>query len=168
MAENNDNSPKEGAVSWQAGYSRLENQYALALSADNLYGCYTRNGKVLLDNINKETLSVNGTLELPDASFLSGMAADREGNVYLLEAKEEGAGLWRVDADGSLQDYIELQLEDTDDAEELFLKGIDTDPNGYFYVWCEMQVPEIEIIENMELEVWHYVDRVYVKYRVHG
>ena len=158
------NSLKENEVSWQADYSRLENRYDLTLTTDyNIYGCYTEGGQVLLDNIEKENFSVKETFVLPDASLTAGMAADREGNLYLLENREDSSGFWKVDAGGSLQDYARMELEDTEDAEDIYLKGIYTDQNGYFYVWCEMIVPEMEMLEGHEREVWHWEDRVYVK-----
>lgn len=128
---------KEDNLSWQASYSRLENRYTLALAADHIYGCCSRDKQFLLDNVNRDDLSVNRTFVLSDASFISGMASDQEGNVYLLENKEDGARLWKVDADGSMQDGIEMELEDTEGAENLLLKGIETDESGNFCVWCE-------------------------------
>ena len=103
------NSLRENAISWQASYSRLENRYALALVADHLYGCYVKDDQILLDIINREDISVNETLVLSDASFIVGMAADQEGNIYLLGNKGESTGLWRISAEGNLQDYVEME-----------------------------------------------------------
>ena len=160
--ENNTEFPSdETSVSWQADYFRLENRYDLTLSTDcNIFGCYIEAGKVLLDNIEKENFSVKETFILSDASLIEGMAADREGNVYLLENRENSSGFWKVDADGSLQDYVKMDLEDTEDAEDMYLKGIYSDQSGYFYVWCEMIVPEMEMLEGYDTEVWHGEDRV--------
>lgn len=156
-------SSKESALSWQADYARLENCYNLALAADRIYGCYSGNGQVLLDSMNRENLSVSGTAALPDTSAISGLTEDGEGNVYLLESKEDDVSLWKIASDGSLQDEIEIDLEGVESENDLRLKGIDTDAEGHFYVWCEVLVPEIEVINNRESEVWHFEDRVYVK-----
>lgn len=156
---------KDNVISWQASYFRLENSYDLALAAEHLYGCYVKDDRILLDIINKEKCFVEETLVLPDASFIAGMAADQGGNVYLLGNKGDSTGLWKIDAGGSLQDYKEMELEDTEKAQDLLLKGIYTDQNGYLFVWCEMIVPEIETFESGEREVWHWEDRVYIKGR---
>lgn len=160
-AENN--GVKENAVSWQADYFRLENRYALALVADHLYGCYVQDDRILLDIINKQDIVVKETLVLSEFSHIAGMAADQEGNVYLLGNKGENTGLWRIDAEGNLQDYGKMELEETDKVQDMLLKGIYTDENGYLFVWCEILVPETEIFEGREREVWHWEDRVYVK-----
>lgn len=154
---------KDNVISWQASYSRLENQYDFALAADHIYGCYVKEDRILLDIINKEEFFVEKTLVLSDVSFIAGMAADQGGNVYLLGNKGDSTGLWKIDAGGSLQDYKEMELEDTEKAQDLLLKGIYTDQNGYLFVWCEMIVPEIETSEGRESEVWHWEDRVYIK-----
>lgn len=150
-------------ISFQARYSPLENQYVLALAADQLYGCYYNDGQILLDRIKKDSSSAHETLALPGATLIAGMAADMQGNVYLLGNKGEDTGFWRVDPEGNLQEYAEMELEDTDRAQDLLMKGIYTDQNGYIFVWCEMTVPGTELIEGWETEVWHWEDRVYVK-----
>lgn len=155
---------QEGAVSWKENHSLLERQYALALSTErNIYGCYVKDDEVLLDSIDKESLSVKETFVLSGATLISGMAADREGNVYILDVREENACIWKVDADGRFQDPVSINLESTKDAKDLFLKGVYTDQNGYLYVWCKMSVSEEIMEEDTVIEVWHEVDRVYVK-----
>ena len=155
---------QEGAVSWKENHSLLERQYALALSTErNIYGCYVKDDDVLLDSIDKEGFSVKETFVLSDAMLISGMAADWEDNVYILDVREESACIWKVDADGRFQDPVSITLESTKDAKDLFLKGVYTDQNGYLYVWCEMSVSEEKMEEGTVIEVWHEVDRVYVK-----
>lgn len=150
-------------ISWQAAYFPLENQYTLALAADQLYGCYIRDGQAFLDRMDKDAGAACETLTLPEVSLITGLAADGEGSVYLLGDREEGTGFWKMDEKGTLQDYGEMELEDTQRADELRFKGIFTDPAGRLFVWCEMCVPEMELAEGHEREVWHYEDRVYVK-----
>ena len=159
--DNNDS--KEDAISWQASYDQLGNQYDLALAADDLYGCYVKDDRILLDIINKQELLVKDTLVLSDATFVAGMTADQDGNIYLLGNKGESTGLWKIDTEGNLQDYAEMELENTEKVSDLFLKGIYTDQYGYLFVWCEMLAPEMEMIEGRESEVWRFEDRVYVK-----
>lgn len=141
--------------SWQADYSRLENQYELAVAAGNIYGCYIRDGKVFIDSINKENITVDGSFALPDASSILGMTADMEGNAYLLGTEGDNTGFWKIDANNNLRDFVKMELEDTEDADEIFLKGIYSGQRGNLYVWCEMQVPKREMIEDREREVWY-------------
>ncbi|MCM1500762.1 MAG: hypothetical protein NC124_20075, partial [Clostridium sp.] len=151
-------------ISWKESYSRLEKQYVFALAADcNIYGCYIKDNEVLLDSIDKENFLVNETFVLPDAVLISGMAADQEGNIYILDNREKSAGIWKIDAAGHLQDYVNMNLESTGDAIDLLLKGVYTVQNGYSYIWCEMLIPEEKKVEGTVREVWHYIDRVYVK-----
>lgn len=150
-------------ISWQAAYFPLENRYTLALAAEQLYGCYIKDGQAFLDRMDKDAGSACETLALPEVSLITGLAADGEGSVYLLGDREEGTGFWKMDAKGTLQDYGEMELEDTERADELRFKGIFTDSAGHLFVWCEMCVPEMELFEGHEREVWHYEDRIYVK-----
>ena len=149
--------------SWQADYSRLENQYELAVVADNIYGCYVKDDKVLIDSINKEDLSVEDSFALPDASSILGMVADTEGNIYFLVDQGESTGFWKIDTDGNLQDFVKLELENTEEADNILLKGIYADQSGNLYIWCEMMVPKTELIGDIESKAWHYEDRVYIK-----
>lgn len=157
---------QEGVVSWKESYSRLERQYESALATDcNIYGCYIKENEVLLDSVDKESFSVKETFVLSGAVLISGMAADQEGNVYILDDREVSAGIWIVDADGRFQDHVSMNLEGTEDAANLLLKGVYTDQNGYLYIWCGMLVAEEKTEEGRVLEVWHDIDRVYVKDR---
>lgn len=157
---------QEGTVSWKENHSQLERKYALALTTEcNIYGCYIKNDEVLLDSIDKESLSVKETFVLSGALLISGMAADQEGNIYILDDRQESAVIWKNDADGRFQDHVSMNLENTEDADDLFLKGVYTDQNGYLYVWCEMMASEEKMVEGTIREVWHDVDRVYVKDR---
>ena len=149
--------------SWQSGYSRLENRYELAVATESIYGSYIRDGRVIVDSINKDNLSVEDSFTLPGVFSLLKMTTDAEGNVYLLGNQGESAGFWKIDADGNLHDFTELELEDTEEADDLLLKGIYADQGGNLYIWCEMSVPEMELVGNIEREVWHYEDRVYIK-----
>lgn len=135
------------------------------MTEDSLYGCYSRNDRMMLDCIDKEDLSVNWTADLSELSLTGGVGVDRDGNVYLLETEEGQARLWKVETDGTVRDCGTLGLEDTERADELSMKGIDTDGEGNFYIWCEMIVPVQRKVENesQTSEVWHYEDRVYVK-----
>lgn len=156
--DNNINSSLENPViSWQADYTQLENPYDFALATDCIYGCYVKDDQILLDIINKQDISAKETLTIPNAVFIMGMTSDQEGNVYLMGNNGESMGFWRIDTDGNLQDYAEMELENTEGTQDLFLKGIYTDQNGTLFIWCEM------LAEDEESEVWHWEDRVYAK-----
>ena len=159
----NQNDPKEEPHSWQASYHPLENRYDLALAAGAIYGCVQDDGRVSIDSINKEGFRLEGNCVLPDASVALGLAADGEGGVYLLESRKEGAVLWRISGDGRAAAEAGIKLEDMEEADDLALRGIQTGPDGYFYLWCEMIVPEMEIMEGRETEIWHDAARIYVK-----
>lgn len=149
--------------SWQAEYSILADRYEQAVATDKLYGYRVKDGQVVIDSINRETLSVDESFVLSGVSSLFRMDADAEGNVYLLGEQGESAGFWRIDTDGVLQDFVRMELEDTEEADDILLKGIYTDQSGNLYVWCEMFVPELERIGDIEETVWHCEDRVYIK-----
>ena len=154
---------EEGAVTWQPEYFPLEKAYTQVLAAgETLYGLSDRDGRTWLDSIGKETLSVEGTVSLADAALQSGMAVDKNGNLYV-PAEGEETGLWRIDTKGGSQEYEKIELEDYSRRNNLFLKGIGTDTRGYTYFWCGLQIPKTEKIDGMEQEVWYMADRVYVK-----
>jgi len=144
-------------ISWQAKYTPLENPYVFTLATDRIYGCYVKDDQILLDMISKQDISAKETLTIPDASFIMGMASDREGNVYLMGNSGESTGLWRIDTEGKLQDYAEMELENTEGTEDLLMKGVFTDQSGTLFIWCEM------LVEDEESGAWHWEDRVYVK-----
>lgn len=164
-----DDSRDRGPVTWQPEYFSLENSYTQILPAGrNLYGLYDREGQTLLDKIGKESLSVEGTVTLPDISLSSGIAADSEGNIYLLEPGETSESLWKIYMEDSSGENPEIEkeeaeLEDASGENNLILKGIARDEKGYCYVWCEMMIPRTEKIEGRESTVWYVADRVYVK-----
>lgn len=164
QTENRPNSSREDwPVSWQAEYFSLENDYTKILSADQtLYGLFARDGQILLDKIKKETLTIEETFVLPDVSLQSGMAVDPEGALYFLEQGTEGTQLCRIDETKDARDMEKTALEDTAEAADLLLKGVETDASGYRYVWCQMILPETARIEGGESEVWYSADRVYV------
>ncbi|MCM1056297.1 MAG: extracellular solute-binding protein [Firmicutes bacterium] len=161
IAENS--SSDHNAFSWQARYYPLADQYDYVLAADRLYGCALREDQVSIDiyDINdlmgKQELSAGQTLTIPDASSVMGMASDGEGNVYLMGNKGESIGLWRIDTEGTLQEYTEIEPENTEGISDLSLKGIYTDRDGTFYIWCGL------LAEDKESQSWHWEDRVYVK-----
>ncbi len=154
---------EDNAASWHADYSQLGKQYILALALDHLYGCYVKDDRILLDVMDKQDFAVTETMVVSEAAYIAGMAADQQGNIYLWGNKGESAGYWRIDIEGNQQDFAEMELEDTERASDLSLEGIYTNQDGNIFVWCKMLVPETEIIEGMEREVWHWEDRVYVK-----
>ena len=152
-----------GPVTWEPSCFRLEKSYDQMLATgDALYGCGASNGQTRLDSIGKETLTVEGSVTLLDISLQSGIAADREGYVYLLEEGEEGAVLCRIDPKAEASDYEKTELEDSGNADNMFLKGVETDSRGRCYVWCGMLIPGTEGIDGVEREVWREADRVYV------
>ena len=153
----------QSVISWQADYFRLGNQYAQALAAEDIYGCYLEDDRILLDVVDRQDFAVKETLALSGATEVTGMAVGQEGVVYLLGSKGESTGLWRIDPEGNLSDCVEMELEDTEEVVDLSLKGIYTDQDGILFVWCEMMASETEMIEGMESDVWHWEDRVYVK-----
>lgn len=111
---NINSSPDNHAVTWKADYSQLENPYVLALATNLIYGCYVKDDQILLDIINKQDISTKETLTISNAVVIMGMASDQEGNVYLMGNSGESMGLWRIDNEGKLQDYAEMELENTE------------------------------------------------------
>lgn len=161
---NTENKDNNDTFAWNAAYSELNTCYTLALTTDSaIYGCYLQANQVLIDRVNKVDLSERVTFALTGVSYVSGMTADQEGNVYVLTGEEENAAIWKLSADGSFHDFLDLEFEDLEKADDFYLKGIFADSDGHFYVWCEMILPEMEMIDGFETEVWHYASRVYVK-----
>ena len=157
------NSPRETVSSWNARYYQLADQYDYVLAADRLYGCAIREDQATIDiyDINaihdKQELSAEQTLTIPDASSVLGMASDREGNVYLMGNKGGSTGLWKINTEEDIPEYIEIEPEDAEGVSDFSLKGIDTDRDGTLFIWCEL------LAEDEESQVWHWEDRVYVK-----
>ena len=153
----------QGPVTWQPAYFPLENAYTQVLAAGGtFYGVYERDGETWLDSMDQQTLEAEG-IPLPEGVVLDcGMAADREGNLYL-PTEEEETGLWKIDA--SSGEYERIELEDCLRKNCLVLKGIETDAEGYSYVWGNLMIPTMQMIDGTEQEVWYTADRVYVKDR---
>lgn len=150
---------------WQAAYFPLETAYTQILSSGRtFYALSDGGGQVHVDCIGKETLAMEGTVSLQNAALQSGMAADEDGNLYLPAAGEE-TGLWKIDTKGGSQEYEKIELEDYSAKNSLVLRSVETDSEGYSYIWCELAIPQMRDIEGMESEVWYEADRVYVKDR---
>ena len=154
---------EDGPITWQAAWFPLENAYSQVFSAGGkFYGLAREGGPTRLDIINKESLTVEGTALLENAAPDSGIGADKDGNLYV-PARGEETGLWKIDLKGDSPNYEKIELEDCSDRNDPFLKGIETDSEGYTYIWCGMSVPKTEKADGMEREVWYMADRVYVK-----
>lgn len=155
----------EGPVIWEPAYFPLEKAYAQILSAgQTFYGLFDSGGGTWLDSIGKDSLTVEGEVSLQDVALQSGIAADKDGNLYLPAAGEE-TGLWKIDTKNGSGTYEKVELEDYSDRNCLVLRGIETDSEGYCYIWCELVIPQMRDIEGVEREVWYETDRVYVKDR---
>ena len=161
--ETGKHSQESGISSWQADYLTLMNRYDMAVAADKIYGCFYQGNQVILESIDRQTGAVDNTFTLSGASYLSGMVADKAGNVYILGNQGENSGLWKITCDGQLQDFSEMELEDTEEALDISPKGIFTDQRGYLYLWCGMEIPRIEMAGVYETKVYYSVDRIYVK-----
>lgn len=154
------------AMSWNAEYHSLPKQYMMALAAnDSVYGCYVEDERIILESIDQGTCSVTETFVLAetDNMLAMGMTADQECNVYVMGSRDSDPGIWKLNAYGELQDFTLLELEDTARVLNFALKGIFTDSDGYVYIWCEMIVPGTWEDGKYVEDLWHLVDRVYVK-----
>ena len=156
-------SVEEQNTIWQASFYQLKTPYKLMVISDNLYGCYIRENHVLVDSVNKETQAVDATFDLGNAALISGMRADQNGNIYVLGKREDSTGMWRIGADGTFQDFTPMELEDAGDGSDIFLKGVYAGTDGLLYVWCEMEIPELRMVEGIELTINNNTDRVYIR-----
>lgn len=162
---------KGGPVIWQPAYLQLEKPYTQILAADHtLYGCYTESGQMLLDSIEKGSLSANAdlsakTVTLPHIDMYSGIAADPEGYAYFLEAGEGGVWLCRIDPRTDASAPEKIELKDSQDVGDMRLKAVMADERGYLYIWCGLSIPRTERIDGVESQIWSEADRVYVMNR---
>ncbi len=171
QASQEDQEWKGGPVTWQPTYVQLEKPYTQILADDHtLYGYYTESGQMMLDNIEKESLSANAdfsakTVLLPHIDIYSGIAADQEGYAYFLEAGEGDVWLCRIAprADASVPEKIELK--DSQDVGDMRLKAVMADERGYLYIWCGLSIPRTERIDGVDCQIWSEADRVYVMNR---
>ena len=98
---------QEDVVTWKEKCTPLGRQYRMALATKNcIFGCYMEHERVFLDSIDKERFTVDETFELSNAARISGMAANREGSVYILDRRENNTGIWEIDSDGAFHDYV--------------------------------------------------------------
>ncbi len=152
-----------GSITWQPSYLQLEKPYTQILASDHaLYGCLTDNGKTLLDIIDKDSMTIEKAVPLPDMDMYAGIAADREGYAYFLETGEGGTALGRIDLKADVPNPQKIELKDSQDVEDMRLKGVMADERGYIYVWCGLAIPSIERIDGVDSEIWREADRVYV------
>ena len=161
--------PKTEEISWRAGYTAMENRYDfVAMAGDIIYGCRQVNNQIVVESMDKETLSVQKQLLLPDVSYLQSMTADGQGNVYLLGEQDGRTVFWTLDGEGNLQENPDMTPEDTENARFVELRGAYADGRGYLYFHYGMAVPEAEIPDREPNEdgipdVYVFVDRIYVK-----
>lgn len=161
--------PETEEISWRAGYTAMENRYDfVARAGDIIYGCRQENNQIVVESMDKETLSVQKQLLLPDVSYLQSMTADGQGNVYLLGEQDGRTVFWTLDGEGNLQENPDMTPEDTENARFVELRGVYADGRGYLYFHYGMAVPEAEIPDREPNEdgipdVYVFVDRIYVK-----
>ena len=149
--------------SWQADYLTLTNRYDMAVAADKIYGCFYQGDQAIIESLDRQTAAVDNTFTLSGVTYLSGMVADKAGNVYILGNRGENSGLWIIEGDGSFRDFSEMELEDTEEVLDISPKGIFADQRGYLYLWCGMEIPRMEMAGAHEIKVYYSVDRIYVK-----
>lgn len=155
--------PQGSSASWKADYLTLTNRYDMAVTADKIYGCFFQGDQAIIERLDRQTAAVDSTFTLEGVSYLSGMVADNAGNVYILGNQGETSGLWKINGDGQLQDFSEMELEDTEEAMYISPKGIFADQRGYLYLWCGMEIPRVEMAGMYDIKVYYSVDRIYVK-----
>ena len=162
-------SPKDEEISWRADYSAMENRYDLVtVAGDAVYGCRQENGQVIVEYLDKESLSVQERFPLSEVSYVQSMAADGQGNIYLLGNKGGDTVLWVLDREGNLQEKPDMTPEDTENARFVELRGVYADGRGNLYFHYGMAVPEVEIPDREPNEdgipdVYVFVDRIYIK-----
>ena len=156
-------------ISWRAAYNAMENRYDfVTVCGDAVYGCRQESGKVTVEYLDKGSLSVQKQYPLPDVSYMQSMAADGQGNIYLLANKDGSTVFWTLDGEGNLQENPDMTPEDTENARFVELRGVYADGRGYLYFHYGMAVPEAEIPDREPNEdgipdVYVFVDRIYVK-----
>ncbi|MCH5337432.1 MAG: extracellular solute-binding protein [Acetatifactor sp.] len=161
-------SPGTEEISWRAAYNAMENRYyRVAVAGDAIYGCRQENSQVAVDYLERESLSVQKCFPLPDVFYVQSMAADGQGNVYLLENKGGDTVFWKLDREGDLQENPEITLEDTENAVFIEPRGVYADGRGHLYFHYRMSVPETEIPDREPNKdgipnVYVDVDRIYV------
>lgn len=156
-------SVKEENMTWQVSFYQLGIPYVYTVISNHIYGCYIKENHVLVDSIDKKTQVVDATFDLGNTSFISGMQADQDGNIYVLGEREERMGMWQIGTDGTFQDFTSMELEGAGDGSDIFMKGIYAGEDGLLYVWCEMEIPEIRMVEGIELTINSNTDRVYIR-----
>lgn len=158
------NTNKREEETWQAYHFALGKRYdVVTVTKDSIYGCYEENGELMIACLDKEDFSLEREIALPEVTYVQGMEADGEGNVYVFGEKAGEDGFWKIDMEGNFQEIADMALEDTENALFMTLKGIFADGNEHFYIWYEMSVPEDGPDENGVENVYDWVDRVYVK-----
>lgn len=156
-------------ISWRAAYNAMENRYDfVTVSGDSIYGCRQESGNVTVEYLDKGSLSVQKQYLLPDVSYMQSMAADGQGNIYLLANKDGSTVFWTLDREGNLQEKPDMIPEDTETARFVELQGVYADGRGYLYFDYGMALPEAEIPDREPNEdgvpdVYVFVDRIYVK-----
>ncbi len=168
---------KEEEISWQDTHVSLGDLYDGVTVRDGvIYGyCENENGiKVISQDL--QSGEVLQTVELEDASNVQNIAADEEGNIYLLELSEDGFDgiFWKIDIQGQIMTIDDIVLEGYNTKFSCAPKNIYVDEGGYFYLWFKMTIPVedfdsyyLEFFDNAGLDVNEFtataVDRIYVK-----
>ncbi len=140
-----------------------------------IYSCYQTEGEVHVICQNKSDGSVVREVTVPGITRITDIQANASGNIYLTGEKEDASAFLQIDSTGNINSFENAVLEDTENAmRAVDSKGMFTDANGLYYLWCELCIPSEEIYEEEEYarlvqedpllkDAYGYVERIYVK-----
>ena len=154
--------PDEGKQrSWNVVHTALGNSFELAaVREDRVYGCFCADGGYSVSVQNIVTGEIEGDYFIQDAVSIQSLSVDAQGKICLFGATEQGNVLWQIDPEGEISETENIELAEI--GNHVSWKAFMTDPNGFCYLWYQLDVPCSEVYEDGREDVYTFLDRIYV------
>jgi hypothetical protein len=172
-----DTESKEETIVWLDSHVALSSHYdGIAVRDNVVYGYYEDENGTQVVSCDVQSGEILQSVKIDDVTEVQGITADVQGNIYLVELEDPGAGgiLWKIDTHGKATVVDDIVLEDLSDDGFFILKNIYVDESGYIYFECQTSVlvkdfdnALLDFFESAGLDTNDFdatmVDRIYVK-----
>ncbi len=124
-----------------------------------IYGAAIEADEVMIVSQKVESGEIINEATIPGETVVKSIVADSQGNIYV--AGE--SSFWEINCAGEVRAFNDFVLEDLEKADNVTIKGIYTDEEGYFYFHYAMGLPSKEFYEDAETDTFTWADRIYIK-----
>lgn len=149
---------------WTDRHIELGYRFEKAIMKEGIiYGCYVDGEGIHVVSQDAQTGAVLRETKIENAESVGSITVDGQQNIYILGSADDDGVFWKIDSAGQLAVLEDFVFEDLENTMRCSLNSIAVDESGYFYIWCKLDLPLREFIEDAEDDIYTEADRIYVK-----